>query len=116
MLVFTSVLLFSLFSLGYISSVIARSHRFKAALTQYFECEAFGHVPGKCDRKIFEKMYSPYLSAVTYILLGLVSLSILNFVIKWQEVAKTRKHAMTLTRSFSRVLKVQVTSTSETST
>ena len=108
-LIFTSVSVFSLFSLGYVSSVIARFPAFEAALTQYFECEAFGHDQGKCSRSIFEKMYSPYMSAVTYFLVGLVSLSILNFVIKWK---KMKTNGRTIARNFSKVLLIKTNETS----
>ncbi|XP_019850445.1 PREDICTED: uncharacterized protein LOC109581108 isoform X2 [Amphimedon queenslandica] len=108
-LIFTSVSVFSLFSLGYVSSVIARVPAFEAALTQYFECEAFGHDPEKCSRSTFEKMYSPYMSAVAYFLIGLVSLTILNFVIKWQ---KMRTGGRTIVRNVSKVLLIKTNETS----
>ena len=55
-------------------------------MTDYFKCEALGHVPGKCNRSEFEQYYSPYMSAISYTLIGLVPLGILNFVLKWRSV------------------------------
>ena len=55
-------------------------------LITYFACESSGHVPGKCDRTIFERYTQPYMSAVAYILMGLFPLSIMNFVVKWNAI------------------------------
>ncbi|XP_019859817.1 PREDICTED: uncharacterized protein LOC109588071, partial [Amphimedon queenslandica] len=60
--------LFCKFS-GHLTNIEAKSDKFEAALMQYFECEAFGHIPGKCDRGTFEKIYNPYMSAIAYILM-----------------------------------------------
>ena len=113
-LIITSVSVFGLFYLGYSSNLIAKSHIFKAALTQYFECEAFGHVPGKCDREAFEKIYSPIVGAVANFLLGIVCLSILNFVVKWEKIKITGNNAFAITiNNFTKVLLMQ-NSTSST--
>ena len=115
-LIFTSVSVFSLFSLGYTSNLIAKSQIFKAALTQYFECEAFGHVPGKCDREAFEKMYSPIVGAVAHFLMGIMSLSILNFVVKWERIKITGSNAFAITiNNFTKVLLMQNSSSTESS-
>ena len=52
----------------------------------YFICEASGHVPGKCDRNVFERHFYPSMSCISYILMGLIPLSILNFVVNWNKV------------------------------
>ena len=66
----------------------AKSDKFIAALTNYFKCEALGYVPGKCNRSEFEQYYNPYMGAISYILMGLVPLGILNFVLKWRSIKK----------------------------
>ena len=116
-LIFTSVSVFSLFFLGYSSNLLAKYQIFKAALTQYFECEAFGHVPGKCGKEAFEKIYSPIVGAVAHFLLGIVSLSILNFVVKWERIKITVNNAFAITiNNFTKVLLIQnSTSTTESS-
>ena len=64
----------------------ATSDKFIAALTDFFKCEALGYVSGKCNRSYFEQYDNPYMSAISHIILGLVPLSILNFVLKWKSV------------------------------
>ena len=104
-LIFTSVSVFSLFSLGYSSSLIAKSQLFRAALTQYFECEAFGYVPGRCDRERFKKIYNPVVGAIAHFLMGIVSLSILNFAVKWRRIKFTGSNAFTIKiNNFTKVL------------
>ncbi|XP_019854872.1 PREDICTED: uncharacterized protein LOC109583828 isoform X2 [Amphimedon queenslandica] len=98
-MVIISFVIFGVYILGNTSGAVAKSNEFKAALTQYFECEAFGHVPGKCDRGTFDKIYNPYLNAISYILIGLVPLSILNFIIKWHSVKSLRTKARKLTKT-----------------
>ena len=51
-----------------------------------FKCEALGHVPGKCNISEFEQYYNPYIRAISYILVGLIPLSVLNLVLKWSSV------------------------------
>ena len=104
LLVFTSFTIFGVFTVGNQSSIEANSDKLGAALMQYFECEALGHVPGKCDRGTFENIYSPYLSAITYILMSLTSLSILNFILKWSSVKSTGNKAVKLTKRCLRFL------------
>ena len=65
-----------------IATGTAKSDKFIAALINYFKCEALGHVPGKCDRLEFEHYYNPYMTAISYILIGLISLGVLSFVLK----------------------------------
>lgn len=55
-------------------------------LLQYLACESQGHVPGKCDRAVFETHTHPYITIASYLLLGLIPITILNFVIRWQSV------------------------------
>ena len=66
--------------------VTATFDKFIAAVTDYFKCEALGHVPGKCNRSEFEQYYNPYMSAISYTLIGLIPLGILNFVLRWRSV------------------------------
>ena len=79
-------LFFAVFTLIQSSIVTAKSDQFIAAVTDYFKCEALGHVPGKCNRSEFEHYYNPYMSAISYILIGLIPLGVLNFVVSWRSV------------------------------
>lgn len=89
-LVFTSFIVLGVFILGNTSGATAKANQFQAALAEYFECEALGHISGKCDRGTFENIYNPYTNAISYILMGLVPLSLLNFIIKWSTCKGTR--------------------------
>ena len=100
LLVFTSYVIFGVFILGQVSDITAKSDKFQAALREYFECEAFGHVPGKCDRGTFDKIFSPYTSVITYILMSLIPLSILNFILKWSSVKTVKNKAIKLTKRY----------------
>ena len=79
-------IVFAVFTLVHTAIVTARSDKFIAAVTDYFKCEALGHVPGKCNRSEFEQYCNPYMSAISYTLIGLIPLGILNFVLKWKSV------------------------------
>ena len=98
MLVIVMYTIFSIYILGLTSNNIAVSERLTSALTDYFKCEALGHVPGRCDREPFERLTTPYLSVILYVLLGLIPLSILNFVFKWSSVKKAKKKLTALLR------------------
>uniref|UniRef100_A0A1X7UPL3 FZ domain-containing protein n=1 Tax=Amphimedon queenslandica TaxID=400682 RepID=A0A1X7UPL3_AMPQE len=93
LLVFTTYIIFGVFILGHLSDVTAKSGKFEAALREYFECEAFGHIPGKCDRGTFDKIYNPYMSVTAYMLMSLIPLSVLNFILKWRSVKNTGNKA-----------------------
>ena len=86
-----SFIIFAVFSLVQNSLGIANLDTFIASLTDYFKCEAFGHIPGKCNRSNFEQHYDQYLAAISNILMGLIPLSILNFVLKWRSIQKKAK-------------------------
>ena len=96
MLVIITFTVFGIFKLARVSNSIAKIDRLISALTDYFKCEALGHVPGKCSREQFERLATPYFSAISYLLLGLIPLSILNFVFKWSSVKKAKKKLTTL--------------------
>ena len=97
-------LLFTIFTLARIATGSAKSDKFIAALTNYFKCEALGYVPGKCDRSEFEQYDNHYMSAISYILMGLVPLGILNYVLKWTSVKEvTVKSIHRLTRKSSEI-------------
>ncbi|XP_019854875.1 PREDICTED: uncharacterized protein LOC109583829 [Amphimedon queenslandica] len=100
LLVFTFFIIFGAFNVAHQSNITAKSDEFEAALEEYFECEAFGHIPGKCDRGTFEKirMYSSYMSAIAFILMSLIPLSILNFILKWSSVKSAGNKAVKLTK------------------
>ena len=100
LLVFTSYVIFGAFILGHVSDITAKSGKFQAALREYFECEAFGHVPGKCDRGTFDKIFSRYISVIVYILMSLIPLSILNFILKWSSIEKAKNRAIKLTKRY----------------
>ena len=101
LLIFATYITFGVFILGHLSDVIAKSGKFQAALREYFECEAFGYVPGKCNRGTFDKIYNPYMSVTAYILMSLMPLSILIFTLKWRSVKSTGNKAVKLIRKYS---------------
>ena len=72
---------------------ISQADNLVAGLTEYFTCEAGGHVPGRCSREVFQKYLYPYVSMTTYILQGLCPLSVLNYVIDWKSVQKMCKES-----------------------
>ena len=59
----------------------AHSHQLAEGLTDYFLCEFPGDPSRECDREVFTRYTHPYLLVVTYILLGFIPLTILNFVV-----------------------------------
>ena len=91
LLVILMFTIFSIYILGITSNNIAVSERLTSTLTDYFKCEALGHVPGRCNREPIERITTPYFSAISYLLLGLIPLSILNFVFKWSSVKKAKE-------------------------
>ena len=96
LLVILMFTIFSIYILGITSNNIAVSQRLSSALIDYFKCEAVGHVPGRCSKEPIERITTPYFSAISYLLLGLIPLSILNFVFKWSSVKKAKKKFTTL--------------------
>ena len=68
------------------SLVLSNSELIGEAFEDYFTCEFVGHTPGRCDRNGFEKFTYPYLSIIAYLFIGLIPISILNFVINWQSM------------------------------
>ena len=88
MIVIGTFTVFSTYTLARYSNSIANTDKLLSALTDYFKCEALGHVPGRCSREPFERLENPYVNALSYLLLGCMILSILNFVIKWRMVTK----------------------------
>ena len=103
-MVFTSFIIFGVFILGHVSDITAKSKKFELALVEYFQCEAFGHITGKCDRGTFDQIYSPYMSAIAYMLMAFVPLSILNFILKWSSVKSVGNKAKILTKKYSSFL------------
>ena len=86
--------------------VTATADKFTTALTDYFKCEALGHVPGKCSRSKFEQYHTPLMSAIAYTLMGLIPLSFLNYVLKWRsikEVTVKSFHLLSTKRTTSKV-------------
>ena len=78
---------------------LANSDKFVEALTTYFKCELSGHVPDKCDRSEFELYTHPYVSVISNILLGLLPLSILNYVLKFEKVKQSLFRCYTIGKS-----------------
>ena len=52
-------LVFVVFILVHSAIATAKSDKFIAAVTDYYKCEALGHLPGKCNRSEFEQYYNP---------------------------------------------------------
>ena len=88
MLVIVTFMVFSIYTLVRYSNTLAIADKLRSAFTDYFKCEALGYVPGRCSREPFERLDTPYVNAISYLLLGFITLSILNFVIKWRMVTK----------------------------
>ena len=105
-----SFIFFAVFTLAQISDYLAKKGDLFVALSDYFKCEALGHIPGKCNRSQFEHYYNPYLNAITYTLMGLIPLSILNFTLKWKSVQKVRKRVSSIFDRKSTVNTTQATS------
>ena len=55
-----SFIVFAVFTLVHTEYVAAKADKFIGALTDYFKCEALGHVPGKCSRSKFEHYLTPF--------------------------------------------------------
>ena len=87
-----SFIVFAIFTLVHTGYVIITADKFIAALTDYFKCEALGHIPGKCSRSNFEQYHTPLMSAIAYTLMGLIPLSFLNYVLKWRSNLVFLKH------------------------
>ena len=88
MLVIVSSMVFSIYTLVRYSNTLAIADKLRTAFTDYFKCEALGYIPGRCSREPFERLDTPYVNALSYLLLGCMIPSILNFVIKWTMVTK----------------------------
>ena len=94
--------------------VAATSDKLITALTNYFKCEALGYVPGKCNRSDFEQYNNPYITLISYTLIGLIPLGILNFVLKWMSVKEAVvKLFCQLTRKFSKNVNLSSFSTAK---
>ena len=105
-----SFILFTVFSVAQISDYLANKGGLLEALSNYFKCEALGHIPGKCNRSQFEHYYNPFLNAITNTLMGLIPLSILNFVLKWKSVRRVTKKGFSTINRKSTVNTTQVIS------
>ena len=70
----------------FVALITTNANKFIDGLTEYFACEASGHVPGRCSREVFEKYSYPYVATVSYVLLGIVPLTYLNYVLDWEAV------------------------------
>lgn len=84
-LIFVSILILALTILAYTSHVSATANKFKMALAEYFQCEAFGYEPGKCDHS-YDGIVSPYWSMTVYGMVGFVPISVLNYVLNWESI------------------------------
>ncbi len=64
-------------------------------LTDYFQCEALGYTPGKCNRNDFEVFTLAIPNGITYLILSLTPINILCFIINWIKCwKKCRKRKM----------------------
>ena len=110
-----SFILFAVYVLVQNGIVQAKSDTFITALTGYFKCEAFGHIPGKCNRSNFEQHYNQYLATISYILMGLIPLGILNFVLKWRSAQKKMKSLFVCLNRSTKSLAAAINSTNVSS-
>ena len=103
--VFIAYIIFGVYTLIYVSIVTANSHKFGQALTAYFKCELSGHVPDKCDRSEFEQYKYPYVASISFILIGLLPISILNYVLKFEIVKQLLSRLVSLGKRLIQVCK-----------
>lgn len=87
--VFVCFVIFGAVALAHYGVVSGNAYKVTQGFTKYFICEAAGHVPGKCDRRDFEQHLYPHLLIITYILMSLIPIAILNFVLNWEKFLKT---------------------------
>lgn len=104
-IVFVSFLVLGVFILILNRYLKAKEGEYISAVTQYFACEAFGYVEGKCDRTTFTKVYSSFMLAILYVLMSLMPLSMLNFVLKWKSVKKAGTSMRKFVRKSSLLLR-----------
>ena len=81
MIVFIFFTIFGVYIMIQTGVTTAHAQELALGLTNYFLCEFPGNASRECDRNMFEKYSHPYLLAVTYVLLGFIPLTILNFVL-----------------------------------
>ena len=107
-----SFIVFGVFTMIHLGIVTGNADKVADGFTEYFACKSTGHVPGKCDRSIFERHLYPYTSVIAYLLMGMVPIAILNFIVNWQNLWKSiKKQFEKLNRSSS----TQTPSSSESS-
>jgi len=89
----------------YFVTFAARGEGANAAVGEYFNCEAPGHVPGKCDRELEDVFdyFSGYwwLASVSFLLAGLVPVVFLTFILS---ISKK----MSIFRSFCHKVKLKI--------
>ena len=76
--------------MAFVALVTTNANKLIDGLTEYFACEASGHVPGRCSREVFEKYSYPYVAMVAYLLQGFVPVTHLNYVLDWRAVWNTK--------------------------
>ena len=94
MIIFLTFVVFGVYLLVHFGIVNGYSDKVNEGFEDYFACEASGHMPGKCNRGVFERYLFPYMSAVAYILLGLLPFTVLNFVVNWDKLKKSLKRQL----------------------
>ena len=72
--------------MAFVALVTTNANKFIDGLTEYFACEASGHIPSRCSREVFEKYSYPYVAMVSYLLLGIMPVTHLNYVLDWSAV------------------------------
>lgn len=90
--VFVCFVVFGTVSLAHYAVVSGNAYKVTQGFASYFICEAAGHVPGKCNRSSFERHLYPHLLIITYILMSLIPIAILNFVLNWEKFLKTGRN------------------------
>ena len=86
MIIFCTFIVFGVFILAFTALVTSSADEFVDGLMEYFTCEAGGHIPNRCSREVFEKHTYPYVAMVSYLLLGTMPITILNYVLDWRIV------------------------------
>ena len=98
--------------MAFVALVTTNANKFIDGLTEYFACEASGHVPaaGRCSREVFEKYSYPYVAMVSYLLLGIMPVIHLNYVLDWSAVWNAVRQSVKKICSKKRLFKHEASS------
>ena len=112
-LLFVLYLVFGMLTVIQATLTLVNKEKLSLELGKYFQCEATGHIPGKCSRSGFEGIRLSFLIGLLYLVFSLVPFSVLSFVIDWQKCLKVcqrneRLHSRDSKKSFKITLSTQL--------